>query len=71
MAILVRASRVLLSLLIDRGLDVLKFLLSLWDSDMIDVQNSVGNTSLHWASLNGKTDCVECLLNHGANSQVR
>lgn len=38
---------------------------------LVNVQNSSGNTALHWAALNGNLECVELLVQAGADPSIR
>lgn len=37
----------------------------------INLQNSSGNTPLHWAAMNGHLEAVKLLVNHGADASVK
>jgi ankyrin repeat protein len=40
-------------------------------SDFVNTKNSEGNTSLHWAVLNGHYDVVKLLLENGADVDIK
>jgi hypothetical protein len=58
--------------------EITTYILSLFSSptsnapprDLINKQNAQGNTSLHWASLNGHLPVVQLLLSNGADVTI-
>lgn len=39
-------------------------------SGLINAQNDAGNTALHWAALNGRLECVQILVEAGADVTI-
>jgi ankyrin repeat protein len=51
--------------------DILNVLLPLLNPTLVNQSNEEGNTPLHWAALNGQTNAVKLLLQHGADPVKR
>ena len=41
------------------------------DGRVLDIQDSNGDTALHFAAMNGRLDTVKCLLIKGASAVIR
>ncbi|KAI8592759.1 ankyrin repeat-containing domain protein [Geranomyces variabilis] len=52
-------------------LPILKHILPAMSPADINAANADGSTALHWAALNGKLDCVELLLQCGADATIK
>ncbi|KAJ3152121.1 hypothetical protein HDU86_005966 [Geranomyces michiganensis] len=50
---------------------ILKHMLPALSPADINATNADGSTALHWAALNGKLDCVELLLQCGADATIK
>lgn len=66
-----------LGLVLKHSSDVLNYLLATMDpaprelrTSTLNIQNASGNTSLHWASLNGHLEAVKLLMDAGADLTV-